>query len=64
MKQTTLCFFVASLLFCNTLFAQSKCDCAIFTKELKGKFGAANLGGKLDEARAVVAEVLKSTDPC
>jgi tetratricopeptide (TPR) repeat protein len=35
-----------------------------FTKEAKAKFGKANLGGKFDEARTVIAEVLKSPDPC
>lgn len=62
--QSSFILFLVLLLGILPLQAQKNCDCPTFTAEAKAKFGKANLGGKLDEARAVVTEILKSSDPC
>ena len=64
MKRIIPLFLLVATLFSSSVIGQENCDCAAFTKEAKAKFGKANLGGKFDEARTVIAEVLKNTDPC
>ncbi len=64
MKQISLFLLIATTLLGGSALGQKDCNCAVFTKEQMAKFNAANLGGKLEEAKIVVAAVLKSPDNC
>ena len=64
MNKITLSLWLIFILLSNFASAQKNCDCPSFTSEVKAKFDKANRSGKYDEARVLIAEQKKSTEPC
>jgi two-component sensor histidine kinase len=64
MKNILRTCFLGLFIFFGTVSAQDNCDCTTFTKEIKKKFGAASVGGKYEEARLIIQEQIKSSNPC